>query len=792
MATYIPNATQTTEPVESRTVESAALEFRTLKTSINARVEDVQDDLDAEIVNRIAGDANLQTQNNNQDVRIQAIEAALLAIGEGGLPGTIYVQRLSGTGAQTAFTLNVSVPTSALIDVFINGVYQNKDTFTIVDDVLTFSEAPPAGTDNVEVVASITIANVETDASLVSYRATDSSTTVRTVESKLREFVSVKDFGAVGDGVEIDQDAIIKAVTAAYETGASLDWPPGTYVSTANIPNIHAVIHTGEGFIKRGSDTFAVNVSDQERNIIYISPTGVEDGLSASTPANIDAAFQYLRNYGPILKGRWRIQLAAGTYSRLVEQFSRLSSLEYLEIFGPALNTPDTEPSAVVDAAGAGWGFYFSTAAIDVWVKDIKIVNATGSSVASGIICDNIGICFVDNVWTDTTQWAGVNANNCKRLIVYGGSYKNSMYYGLRAYGGTLISVGLADRRPLLDGCNAGLIVQGGAYGHCDYVDFANCSFGIVTEFNSHSTSYETTFTNVSVCHQAGINCSISRRDTIEVGVTQLDRGRGGGYFTSDVGTPKAYFRQHYPDLGVNGRSSDGYGEWVTPVATHQYSNGTTAGFNLSGFGPATALWESNGNTILGIAAKNPNYSGIWFGDEIVANGAEIRHAGGLLDFRFSGVNTFRFRSSDLAPLVDNGISLGRSDFRWTQVYAATGSINTSDEREKQQIRPLSEVEHAVAVRLKSLVRAFKFNDAVKAKGDGARIHIGVLAQDVKAAFEAEGLVAENYALLCYDEWCETPEERDEEGNVVQEYRPAGSRYGVRYEELMAFIIGAL
>lgn len=212
MATYIPNATQTTEPVESRTVESAALEFRTLKASINARVEDVQDDLDAEIVNRIAGDANLQTQNNSQDVRIQAIEAALLAIGEGGLPGTVYVQRLSGTGAQTAFTLNVSVPTSALIDVFINGVYQNKDTFTIVDDVLTFSEAPPAGTDNVEVVVSITIANVETDASLVSY--TPAGTTVEAELTAIREVVGQQQ-GAIANASMGTEVGTINAILIA-------------------------------------------------------------------------------------------------------------------------------------------------------------------------------------------------------------------------------------------------------------------------------------------------------------------------------------------------------------------------------------------------------------------------------------------------------------------------------------------------------------------------------------------------------------------------------------------------
>lgn len=142
--------------------------------------------------------------------------------------------------------------------------------------------------------------------------------------------------------------------------------------------------------------------------------------------------------------------------------------------------------------------------------------------------------------------------------------------------------------------------------------------------------------------------------------------------------------------------------------------------------------------------------------------------------------------SESVKPVSDNNLNLGSAGARWSVVYAGTGVINTSDAREKQQVRELLDAERAVAIRLKSLVRAFKFNDAVEQKGSGARIHVGVIAQDVKSAFEAEGLVAEDYSILCYDEW---DAELDENGNVV---KPAGNLYGVRYEELLAFIIGAM
>jgi hypothetical protein len=51
-----------------------------------------------------------------------------------------------------------------------------------------------------------------------------------TMQAKLRETVSVKDFGAVGDGVADDFNAMLTAWNYAYPIGANLYFPKGTYL----------------------------------------------------------------------------------------------------------------------------------------------------------------------------------------------------------------------------------------------------------------------------------------------------------------------------------------------------------------------------------------------------------------------------------------------------------------------------------------------------------------------------------------------------------------------------------
>jgi len=128
----------------------------------------------------------------------------------------------------------------------------------------------------------------------------------------------------------------------------------------------------------------------------------------------------------------------------------------------------------------------------------------------------------------------------------------------------------------------------------------------------------------------------------------------------------------------------------------------------------------------------------------------------------------------------DNVIDFGNASNRWNDIYATNGTIQTSDFNEKQDIAELSDAEQRVAVAAKGLLRKFRWKDSVAEKGDEARIHFGIIAQDLQAAFEAEGLDAGDYAMFISTTW--TDEETNEEK----------TRMGVRYSELLAFIIAAL
>jgi hypothetical protein len=158
--------------------------------------------------------------------------------------------------------------------------------------------------------------------------------------------------------------------------------------------------------------------------------------------------------------------------------------------------------------------------------------------------------------------------------------------------------------------------------------------------------------------------------------------------------------------------------------------------------------------------------------------GSSTYIAGASSGLRFAAANIMPTNSS--GAFTDNTSDLGGSTERFKDIYATNATIQTSDRNEKQNIEALSDAEQRVAVAAKGLLRKFRWIDSVEEKGDEARIHFGIIAQDLQDAFEAEGLDAGRYGMFINSTW--TDEETGEER----------SRMGVRYSELLAFIIAAI
>lgn len=142
-----------------------------------------------------------------------------------------------------------------------------------------------------------------------------------------------------------------------------------------------------------------------------------------------------------------------------------------------------------------------------------------------------------------------------------------------------------------------------------------------------------------------------------------------------------------------------------------------------------------------------------------------------------------QFIQAHVAPIGNNKFSLGIASTKWSEIYAVNGSINTSDERLKTGIAAIPD-EVLDAWGDVGFVQ-FQMLDAAKKKGELARQHTGLIAQRVKTAFEAHGLDAFRYGLLCYDAWEATPQLVDQNGDVIEPESPAGDVYSLRYEEAL-------
>ena len=207
-------------------------------------------------------------------------------------------------------------------------------------------------------------------------------------------------------------------------------------------------------------------------------------------------------------------------------------------------------------------------------------------------------------------------------------------------------------------------------------------------------------------------------------------------------------------------------------------ATGTIAGTSLqvATDGSTVAFFNrlSSDGTILGFYKDGSSVGSVGTGSSriCIGNGDTFLTMAGDLDAVYPASN------SSTTPR-DNAIDLGTSGTRFDDIFATNGTIQTSDQNEKQDIASATTKELNVAKKLSTLFKTFRWKDKVAEKGDKARTHTGIVAQEVQSAFSAEGLDASNYGLFTSDTW--TNEDGKEQ-----------TRLGVRYPELFSFIFSSI
>ena len=206
----------------------------------------------------------------------------------------------TATAGQTVFTLTTMsyAPGTGSLTVYVDGVnqYEGDSYLETNSTTVTFTAGLHVGA-QVKFTTAVQTTGNATDASVVSYTPPFTGGVATTVEDKLAQTVSVKDFGAVGDGVTDDTAAIQAALNS---TASSLEFPAGyTFITSGNtIGSNKTLIVNGTVLLKAaspaGTKMFANSDQVGGNTGIRIIGNGTLNGNKANQSGTTNAVWHTL------------------------------------------------------------------------------------------------------------------------------------------------------------------------------------------------------------------------------------------------------------------------------------------------------------------------------------------------------------------------------------------------------------------------------------------------------------------------------------------------------------------
>lgn len=318
--------------------------------------------------------------------------------------------------------------------------------------------------------------------------------TSRTVQAKLRDVVSVNDFGAVGDGVTDDTAAIQAAIDALPAAGGGLYFPTGTFLVSSALAINKPGLYFGNGYasvIKTShatANTFTVSGAQQ----VHISQ---------------------LRFTSSVVKsGGWFVDVEASASRFRISDFSMSGAIGGVRTLATATST--IERGQILDSIAATGVAIRIDDGLDVNIRDLLVDSA--SNIYSGVYITNAGdVCLEDCQLLHSGQalylYAGVGD-------VIASLWANNTFFDTSTRGSLIEAAGGSIVRALFDQCwfgnstSDGVNIRSSGGGSVNGIDFNGCH--VVINGTDGISVADTGCTNVRI-H----DCSIAQNTQYGVSI---------------------------------------------------------------------------------------------------------------------------------------------------------------------------------------------------------------------------------------------------------------------------------